>query len=53
MTAAAVETLAAQIDSKKVDVAEQWPWSDGTNPDLWLYRDRTVAFAETVHAVVG
>lgn len=43
MTAAAVATLAAQIDSKDIDANEQWPWSDGANPDLWLYRDRTVA----------
>jgi len=43
VTAAAVATLAAQIDSKDIVANEQWPWSDGANPDLWLYRDRTVA----------
>ena len=43
MTAATVAVLAAQIDPFDVDFSEQWPWSDGANPDLWLYRERTIA----------
>jgi DNA-directed RNA polymerase specialized sigma24 family protein len=42
MTAASVAMLAAQIDPLEIDCAE-WSWNDGANPDLWLYRDRTVA----------
>lgn len=42
MTAASVAMMAARIDPKEIDRVE-WPWDDGANPDLWLYRDRTVA----------
>lgn len=43
MTTATVAALAAQIDTFDLDVSEEWPWSDGANPDLWLYRERTIA----------
>lgn len=41
MTAATIGLLAAQIDP--IELREEYPWNDGANPDLWLYRDRTVA----------
>ena len=34
--------MAAQIDPMEIDHVERL-WDDGANPDLWLYRDRTVA----------
>jgi DNA-directed RNA polymerase specialized sigma24 family protein len=43
MTSATVATLAAQIDPMDINLTEQWPWDDGANPDLWMYRDRTIA----------
>jgi DNA-directed RNA polymerase specialized sigma24 family protein len=43
VTAAAVAVLAAQIDPMELDNTTDWPWDDGANPDLWLYRDRTLA----------
>ncbi len=36
-----MECSAAQIDP--IELREEYPWNDGANPDLWLYRDRTVA----------
>jgi hypothetical protein len=41
MTAAAIATLAAQVDSRETEF-EPWPWDDGANPDLWMYRTRTL-----------
>jgi DNA-directed RNA polymerase specialized sigma24 family protein len=43
MTAATVATLAAQMDPSDINFSEEWPWSDGANADLWMYRDRTIA----------
>jgi DNA-directed RNA polymerase specialized sigma24 family protein len=43
VTAAAVAVLAAQIDPMELHNTTDWPWVDGANPDLWLYRDRTLA----------
>jgi hypothetical protein len=33
MTAAAIATLAAQVDPRETDF-DPWPWDDGANPDL-------------------
>ena len=41
MTAAAIAMLAAQVDP--MDMADEWAWDDGANPDLWMYRGRTLA----------
>lgn len=38
MTAAAIAMLEAQADA-----ADEWSWEDGADPDLWMYRDRTLA----------
>jgi hypothetical protein len=35
MTAAAIATLAAQVDPRESDF-DPWPWDDGANPDLWM-----------------
>ncbi len=42
MRAASVAMLGAQIDPMEIDRVEL-PWDDGADPDLWLYRDRTLA----------
>lgn len=42
MTAAAIGMLAAQIDPGEMEF-DPWPWDDGANPDLWMYRTRTLA----------
>ena len=35
---AAIAMLAAQADPP-----DEWSWEDGGDPDLWMYRDRTLA----------
>ena len=37
MTAAAIATLAAQMDAREAEF-DLWPWDDGANADLWMYR---------------
>jgi len=41
MTAAAIATLEAQVDPREPEF-DPWPWDDGANPDLWMYRGRTL-----------
>jgi DNA-directed RNA polymerase specialized sigma24 family protein len=40
MTAAAIARLSAQAEP--VEVADEWTWEDGADPDLWMYRERTL-----------
>jgi hypothetical protein len=41
MTGATIAMLHAQGDP--VEVADEWSWEDGADPDLWMYRGRTLA----------
>jgi Zn-finger nucleic acid-binding protein len=41
MTAARIAIYATQID--RMEVTDEWLWDDGANPDLWMYRGRTLA----------
>ena len=38
---ATIAVLEAQVDPTEWN--EHWQWDDGANPDLWMYRDRTIA----------